>query len=138
MFGDQETRFSYLFMLNDKANKLPKGHPVKFELKNPQGTITHREISTTGLNNLYRFTIPTSSNAITGNWTAKINVGGAAFSKRIKIETIKPNRLKIKAGFDTDLITSSKPIDGTIEALWLHGAIAKNLKADVNVKFNHK
>ena len=126
------------FMLNDNANKLPEGHPVKFELKNPQGTITHREIKTEGLNNFYRFSIPTNANDITGNWTAKINVGGAQFSKKIKIETIKPNRLKIKAGFDTEIITSSKPIDASIEALWLHGAIAKNLKADVNVRFNQK
>jgi uncharacterized protein YfaS (alpha-2-macroglobulin family) len=126
------------FMLNDKANKLPIGHPVKFELSDPKGTITHREVSTKGLNNFYRFTIPTDASATTGNWTAKINVGGAQFSKRIKIETIKPNRLKIKAGFDADIITSTNPIKGTIEALWLHGAIAKNLKADVNVKFHQQ
>lgn len=126
------------FMLNDKANKLPIGHPVKFELSDPQGTITHREINTEGLNNFYRFTIPTDASVTTGNWTAKINVGGAQFSKRIKIETIKPNRLKIKAGFDADIITSTNPIKGSIEALWLHGAIAKNLKADVNVKFHQQ
>lgn len=126
------------FMLNDKANQLPVGHPVKFELSDPQGTIIHREVSTEGLNNFYRFTIPTDANATTGNWTAKINVGGAQFSKRIKIETIKPNRLKIKAGFDAAIITSLNPIEGTIEALWLHGAIAKNLKADVNVKFHQQ
>jgi len=126
------------FMLNDKANKLPVGHPVKLELSDPMGTVTHREVNTEGLNNFYRFTIPTDANATTGNWTAKINVGGAQFSKRIKIETIKPNRLKIKVGFDAEIITSANAIDGTIEALWLHGAIAKNLKADVNVKFHQQ
>lgn len=126
------------FMLNDKANKLPKGHPVKFELSDPQGTVTHREIATKGLNNFYRFTIPTDAGARTGNWLAKVHVGGAQFTKRIKIETIKPNRLKIKAGFDTDMITSAIPVKGDIAVTWLHGAIAKNLKADVTVKFNQK
>lgn len=126
------------FMLNDNANKLPLGHPVKFELNNPEGTVTHREVTTEGLNNFYRFTIPTSENATTGNWTAKVNVGGAVFTKRIKIETIKPNRLKIKAGFDTEIITSADPVKGGLEVTWLHGAIAKNLKTDINVKFNQQ
>ncbi len=123
------------FMLNDKANVLPKGHPVKIELSNPEGTVVHREIKTDNLNNFYRFTIPTDADAVTGNWQAKVSVGGTNFSKSIKIETIKPNRLKIKVGFDTAIITSKKPVQANLEVLWLHGAIAKNLKTDVNVKF---
>ena len=124
------------FMLNDKANKLPAGHPVKMELLDPYGTIVHREVKTNGLNNLYSFIIPTDENAVTGNWNAKVNVGGAQFNERIKIETIKPNRLKIKAGFDKEIITSGESVTGNLEVTWLHGAIAKNLKADINARFN--
>ena len=35
------------------------------------------------------------SDAPTGNWMARIKVGGTEFSQQVKIETIKPNRLKI-------------------------------------------
>lgn len=124
------------FMLNDNANKLPENHPVKFELLDPYNKVVHREVKTSGLNNFYNFNVKTDENAPTGNWLAKVSVGGASFTKSIKIETIKPNRLKIKAGFDSEILTSSKSVQGNLEVLWLHGAIAKNLKADINAKFN--
>ncbi|MRI01377.1 hypothetical protein GH721_12615 [Kriegella sp. EG-1] len=124
------------FMLNDNANELPENHPVKFELLDPYNKVVYREIKTVSLNNFYSFNLKTDENAPTGNWMAKVSVGGASFTKRIKIETIKPNRLKIKAGFNSELLTSAKPIKGDLEVDWLHGAIAKNLKADINAKFN--
>ena len=34
------------------------------------------------------------------------------------------------------MLTSAKPVQGNLEVLWLHGAIAKNLKADINAKFS--
>ena len=123
------------FMLNDKANDLPENHPVKFELSDPYGKVTHREVKTGGLNNFYNFIATTDENAPTGNWSAKVSVGGASFSKRIKIETVKPNRLKIKTGFDAEVLSGTDPVNGTMEVTWLHGAVAKNLKADINARF---
>ncbi len=124
------------FMLNDKQNKLPENHPVKLEVFDPYGSLSFSKISTEGLNNFYRYTIPTNPDDYTGSWMAKISVGGAHFTKQLKIETIKPNRLKIKTSITDDLITPNKLIQGDLEALWLHGAIAKNLKADISVSFN--
>ncbi|MFD0863315.1 alpha-2-macroglobulin [Sungkyunkwania multivorans] len=124
------------FMLNDNANKLPANHPVKFELKNPYGKVTHREVQTNGVNNFYKFVIQTDQEAPTGNWQATARVGGATFTENIKIETIKPNRLKIKAGFENDVIYSGEAVDGTLEVTWLHGAVARNLKADINARFS--
>lgn len=126
------------FILNDNANKLPANHPVKLELMDPYNKVVHREVKTDGLDNFYHFDINTDENAPTGNWLAKISVGGASFTKTIKIETIKPNRLKIKTEFDSEILNASKPIKGEIEVKWLHGAIAKNLKADITAKFNPK
>ncbi|WP_108808030.1 alpha-2-macroglobulin family protein [Aquimarina spinulae] len=126
------------FILNDNANKLPKGHPVKFELRDPYGKVTYQETKTNGTNNFYKFVVHTSDEAPTGNWQAKVNVGGANFSKTLKIETIKPNRLKIKTTFDDEVLGVNKNIQGNLEVLWLHGAIAKNLKTDINVRFNPK
>ncbi len=124
------------FMLNDNANKLPVNHPVKLELLDPYNKVVHREVKTNGLNNFYHFDVETDENAPTGNWLAKVSVGGASFSKTIKIETIKPNRLKIKTEFDSEVLKGDRPINGDMEVKWLHGAIAKNLKADITAKFN--
>ncbi|QCX02087.1 hypothetical protein FGM00_18930 [Aggregatimonas sangjinii] len=124
------------FMLNDNANKLPPNHPVKLELLDPYNKVVHREINKSGLNNFFTFDIQTDENAPTGNWLAKVSVGGASFTKTLKIETIKPNRLKIKTDFDAEVLSGAKPIRGDMEVKWLHGAIAKNLKADVTAKFN--
>ncbi len=124
------------FMLNDNANKLPEGHPVKFELRDPYGKVTYQETQSKGLNNFYKFIVNTSEEAPTGNWQAKVHVGGASFTKAIKIETIKPNRLKIKTQFEDEVLGTNKAIKGNLEVLWLHGAIAKNLQTDINVRFN--
>jgi len=124
------------FMLNDNANKLPANHPVKLELMDPYNKIVHREVSKNGLNNFFHFDIKTDENVPTGNWLAKISVGGASFTKTLKIETIKPNRLKIKTDFDGEILSGAKPIKGNMEVKWLHGAIAKGLSADITAKFN--
>ncbi|WP_108867882.1 alpha-2-macroglobulin family protein [Aquimarina aquimarini] len=123
------------FMLNDNANKLPKGHPVKFELRDPYGKVTYQETKTDAVNNFYKFIVKTSEEAPTGNWQASVNVGGASFTKALKIETIKPNRLKIKTTFDNEVLRANKNIQGDLEVLWLHGAVAKNLQTDINVRF---
>lgn len=124
------------FMLNDNANKLPDNHPVKLELMDPYNKVVHREINKSGINNFYPFKVKTDVDAPTGNWMVKVSVGGASFTKTIKIETIKPNRLKIKTAFESDVLSAVKSVRGKIEVKWLHGAIARNLKADITAKFN--
>ncbi len=48
----------------------------------------------------------------------------------MKIETVKPNRLKINLDFGSEVLKKGQAA-GTLNALWLHGAIARNLKADI-------
>ena len=122
------------FVLQDKENNLPKNHPVSFELENPQGQITKRIVKTNALNGFYDFRTNTEQNAITGNWKAIIKVGGTKFTKKIKIETVKPNRLKIKIDFGTkQLSVTNKSLNGDLSVKWLHGAVAKNLRTKVSV-----
>lgn len=122
------------FILEDNKKVLPENHPVTFELYNPQYQLAVREVRTKGLNGFFDFTIPTQSNAITGLWKANITVGGSVFTKRIRIETVKPNRLKIKLDFGKEVLSiSDKDIAADLELRWLHGAIARNLKARISV-----
>lgn len=124
------------FILNDNANNLPKNHPVKLEITNPNGKLVYKKVSTDNNNNFFKFTVPTSTEDKTGNYSAKISVGGATFHKVIKIETVKPNRLKIKVDFENDILTSTQSLKGTLGLKWLHGAPGKNLKAEIKAKFS--
>jgi len=123
------------FMLNDNANPLPKGHPVKMEITDANGKLAYRKINGTSLNNFYRFSVPTSPEDNTGNWNAQVSVGGAKFYKTLKVETVKPNRLKIKIDFEDTVLSNLKPLQSTLQVNWLHGAVAKNVKAEVKAKF---
>lgn len=113
------------FMLNDFANPLPKGHPVKMEITDPYGKLVYKNITTNNLNNFYKFTVTTAPEDKTGNYVAKVSLGGATFYKDLKIETVKPNRLKIKVDFENDMLTSKDPLKGTLDVKWLHGAPEK-------------
>ncbi|WP_264526224.1 alpha-2-macroglobulin family protein [Flavobacterium sp. N502536] len=126
------------FILNDASNKLPKSHPIKLRLNDPNGKTTYQTIQKTNDLNHYSFIVPTSADAPTGNWEAMISVGGAKFYKSIKIETIKPNRLKIKNTFSRKTLSSSYPNNSNLEVTWLHGAIAKNLNVEMQAKFSQQ
>ena len=123
------------FMLNDNESKLEKTHPIKFKLSNPQGKAMYVAVQKYNENNHYKFKVITKDSDITGNWEAKISIGAVHFYKNIKIETIKPNRLKIKNSFANGNLSGNKQNNGTIQVAWLHGAIAKNLKVDMQAKF---
>lgn len=122
------------FMLNDRENKLPENHPVTMELSNPLGQMYKKETQTKGVCGLYSFVVPTEASVLTGSWLINVNVGGTVFSKRLRIETVKPNRLKVNLKLD-DLIKKGNNIF-SLHTEWLNGSKARNLKYDVNVKLD--
>jgi len=126
------------FILNDVANKLPSAHPIKFRLTDPNGKVTYQTVQKTNELNHYSFIVPTDPDAPTGNWEAMVSVGGAKYYKSIKIETIKPNRLKIKNSFKNPILSSSYSNTSNLEVTWLHGAIAKNLNVEMQAKFSQQ
>ena len=130
------------FVLEDKSGRLPAGHPVTMELSDPRGSLQYRTTSTSSVNGVYPFYCATREEAPTGNWTCKVMVGSATFTKTLKIETVKPNRLKLDLDFGkktlaaTDFSFSPDGKGGATGALkvnWLHGAVAKGLKAKVEM-----
>lgn len=127
------------FILEDKEKSLPNNHPVVFTLKDARGTIVHKKTSSSSVNGIYNFSCSTDENAPTGNYLATIKVGGATFTKGFRVETIKPNRLKMKLKFGKkELSIDDKKLDGSLNAWWLHGAVAKNLKAKITAKLSAK
>ncbi|MGC4041268.1 MAG: MG2 domain-containing protein [Flavobacterium sp.] len=126
------------FILNDNANKLPASHPVKLKLNDPHGKTVYQSVQKLNALNHYKFVVPTDDSAPTGNWEAVVSIGGARFYKSIKIETIKPNRLKIKNSFNEPILSASKENVNNIQVLWLHGAVGKDLKTEVQAKFSEQ
>lgn len=120
------------FIMENQSANLPEGHPVTFELYNPKGQLNKRLVESKHTNGFYTFKAKTETTAPTGNWIAKVSVGGAVFQKTLKIETVMPNRLKIDLGFGGRKVLSkgsSTPIN--LSAKWLFGADVQNLKARV-------
>ena len=72
----------------------------------------------------------------TGLWNAYVKVGGTAFHKSLRIETIKPNRLKITLALPTILQASSKDVYAPLTSSWLTGATASRLKAKVEMSLS--
>ncbi len=123
-----------MFMLEDKENLIPEQHPVIFELFNPQNKLVTRKVNSQSVNGIYDFIFKTHEDDITGYYTAYVKIGNRRFTKSIRIETVKPNRLKVEHDFDQDVLYSSEDnAEGTLKVRWLHGATAQNLKAKTEV-----
>ena len=123
------------FMLNDRAKQLPAEHPVVMELYNPLGQMYARKTQTRGELGLYVFDFVTEADAPTGAWNVKAQAGGVSFSKRLRIESIKPNRLKIALSMPEKTLLRGEPMDARLHVEWLQGAIARNLKYDIQGTF---
>ena len=123
------------FMLNDRAKQLPAEHLVVMELYNPLGQMYARKTQTRGELGLYAFDFVTEADAPTGAWNVKAQVGGVSFSKRLRIESIKPNRLKIALSMPEKTLLRGEPMDARLHVEWLQGAIARNLKYDIQGTF---
>lgn len=124
--------------IKDMVSDLPPDHPVQFELINPLEQKVDNQVRKTGKSNLLVFATKTTSDAVTGNYRAVFRIGGATFTKRIRIETVKPNRLKIKLSFPTEILGGSQAVsNGSINVKWLNGSTAKNLKSSVEYLLKH-
>jgi uncharacterized protein YfaS (alpha-2-macroglobulin family) len=122
-------------VVNDTENPLPQKQAATLHLYNPENKLVQKIVHTNPVNKFYHFNFLTQKEDPTGNWLAKVKIGGAWFSKTLRIETIKPNRLKIKLDFDEEVLSATKPVKGNLDVNWLHGAPGKKLKVKTDLKF---
>lgn len=118
------------FILQDKNKSLPSNHPVKFEFNDPNGNTIYEVSKTKNWNGVYDFRTSTDVDAPTGTYRAIVTVGDNYYYQSIKVETIKPNRLKIY--LDAEKASTSDSSELSVK--WLHGASGKGLKANVQVE----
>ncbi len=124
------------FMLEDKNEVLPNNHPVEFTLHNPKNQLITRKVRTTSVNGIYDFRTATNQEALTGNYRAQIKVGNRKFVRYLKIETVKPNRLKVKLETEKSFISKKDKTELGLKVTWLHGSPANKLKAKVDVSID--
>ncbi len=126
------------FILESREENFPDNMPLTFELYDARGKLQEKRVTTENQGGIYPLYFKTESSAPTGTWTAKVRVGGASFRKSLRIETIKPNRLKVELDFkklhDDFLSGKDEPHDISISSRWLHGAPASGLRAVVEMQ----
>lgn len=120
-------------ILEDKEKRIPDSHPAVMELYTPGGQFYSRLVNSDAKNGFYVFNIPTKQEDPTGNWNACFKIGGAAFYKTLKIESIKPNRLKIDLNLGANTIDGGQTRPVSITSNWLAGPPASGLSAKVKM-----
>ena len=111
---------------------LPAGHPVTAQLRNPDGQLVQTLTEKTNASNLYHFPFTTEQDAPSGRWRVDVSLGGQTFSKTLRVEAIKPNKLDIQLHFPGAYVTTY-PSDNSrfdLSVAWLYGAPGSDLKVN--------
>jgi uncharacterized protein YfaS (alpha-2-macroglobulin family) len=124
------------FILEDKQQNLPQGHPLVFEVYNPAGQMMQRMVKNRDNKFIYPCFFTTAPDAPTGNWQVILKAGAVQFSRVVRVETVKPNRLKVELDFDDEMLSAQRKTPVNLQSAWLHGTPARNLKARVDVSFS--
>ena len=123
------------FVLEDREGKLPPNHPLTFELRDARGALRHRTVLSGHVGGVYPLHCATAADAPTGAWTAKVLAGGATFTRTLRVETVKPNRLKLDLDFGKKaLYATDERVTGRLHVRWLHGALAQNMRVNVEMQ----
>ena len=118
------------------GDELPIGHPVTAQLRNPDGRVTRTLTVKNDGSHIYHFPFTTDADAPTGRWSVSVKVGNNTFSKSLKVETVKPNKLDVTLSFDDPWIVPKSSCAGTVSVKWLYGAVGSGLKVngDIDIK----
>ncbi len=122
------------FIMQDAHTNLPQGAPVIMELNDPLGNLVDRQLQTFSNSPILTYITKTQESAITGNYRLNIKVGGAEFSKSLKVENIRPNRLKIFIEHQDKYLAAFKKNNLQIRSEWLTGLKAPGLRAIMEMK----
>lgn len=121
------------FISTSQGEALPENHPVTASLYNPQGQVISTLTRTSSANGMYAFNFKTDPNAPTGNYIVEVSAGGVKYNKNLKVETVKPNKILINMHLEDDPLLNASAISGVMNARWLVGNPAKDLKAQLEV-----
>lgn len=122
-------------MVEDRLARLPEQHPVEFTLRSPRGQVVSHEIIQGNSLKMYTFRTATDPDAETGHYSLEARVGGTTFYQGVRIETVKPNRLKVDLSLSDAMLRAGAYASAEIASSWLHGAKASRLGVSVDAIF---
>lgn len=111
----------------------PAGLPLKLLVRDPMGSEVLEDNAVASPEGLVAFDIPTDLSAPTGTWTAEVSSGGQTWYHSLRVETVKPNRLKNKLDLPAVIQGKTAQINALLESKYLFGTPAAGLKAEVEM-----
>ncbi|MCF7841107.1 MAG: hypothetical protein K9N22_10060 [Candidatus Marinimicrobia bacterium] len=112
----------------------PNEFPVHLVMFNPKRQVVFTSRTNCDLNGMFHFSITTDTKAETGDWQANLQVGGKLFSKTLKVEAVKPVRLKTELDFPEKVFADDLNIRGKVKTRFLFGQPAANLQYKVEAR----
>lgn len=123
-------------LMQDADKTLPEGHPITMELRTPRGQRYAQSSQKYDPSNcIYSFRIPTREDDQTGSWPISFSIGGTSFHKQLKIETIKPNRLKVQMSAGNKVLEAGSYEHISVHSEWLHGGKANGKTVEMTMKY---
>ncbi|MDD2196327.1 MAG: MG2 domain-containing protein [Bacteroidales bacterium] len=125
------------FIVRNHDNTFPGNHPVSISVSDPQYNTIFTQTTSEAIDGLYTFGFATDENAPTGNYNVRINAGGSQFYHDLKIETVVAEQLKVQIKpLKKQVLWTDKSIDFELNASYLFGAPAANLKSEVVIEIH--
>ena len=124
----------HLTFIVTSDNPLPESHPASLEFFNPNGQLVQSLVNNSSSDGIYTFKLGTTPAAPTGQWLARVSLGGAVFEKAIRVDAIKPNRMKIDMRLGDGKRIDARKFTGSLTAKWLHGAPADGAKVTLQAQ----
>lgn len=118
----------------NRLKSLPENLPINLSLFDPTNKPVKKWTVKNNSNGLYDCRFFTDINDLTGYWRLEMEYGGKIYFKDIRIETIRPNRLKLDMVFANDkLLKLEDDKSAPVIVKWMHGLPAKELATEVSM-----
>ena len=111
---------------------------MSVSVKNPMGSVVFEGTAKTTANGMFSLDIPTELDAPTGEWQATISSGGNEWNHYLRVETVKPNRLKNLLELPKKYSGTKIKINETFKSMYLFGTPAAGLKAEIEFSLRSK
>jgi uncharacterized protein YfaS (alpha-2-macroglobulin family) len=125
-------------VVQDELDRMREGMPMKMTFTNPKGQVVSTQSLKLTKKGIQSIKLKTDLDAPTGNYYVRLKAGSHTFGKSLKIETVRPNRLKIHLVPETEEIKGADNQTIKLSSAWLHGANAGGLKANVSMILSPK
>lgn len=110
----------------------PDDYPLTLKIYNPKQQVAFEQTQKTAKEGFYNFQFNSNENDMTGNWSIEANTGNKTFNRLLKIETVIPNRLKIKFEPQKEQLGYlDKTLNFKIKSNYLFGNPASGLETEV-------